>query len=113
MNGIDWQAAGALIGALGTVAAGMWAWIERARAGKAATDADIAQSHAEESIYKMMTERLTALEKDVSNLCDALAQERNRSHALERHISRLECMIRASGTEPPIFEVAQSTAPKA
>ena len=103
MNGIDWTATGGVIGALGGIAGGVWAWIERARRSGAATAADVAQSRAEESVYKLMTERLTALEQDVARLRDELAQERNHSRALERHIIRLETLMRQAGMTPPEF----------
>lgn len=101
--GIDWQATGGVLGAVGGVAAGLWAWFERAKRSSAAASADIAQSHAEESIYRMMTERLTALETDVGRLRDELAQERSHSRALERHIFKLEMLMRQASMDPPPF----------
>jgi|SRR5688572_20486041 len=112
MGGVDWQATGGVIGAIGTLAAGIWAWVERSRRSSAAASADIAQSHAEESIYRMMTERLTALETDVGRLRDELAQERSHSRALERHIFRLEMLMRQAGMEPPPFQDAASAVPR-
>ncbi len=102
-GGIDWAATGGVIGAIGGVVGGLWGWLQRQRHTSAAVDADVAQSHAEESIYRMMTERLTALETDVGRLRDELAQERSHSRALERHIFKLESLMRKAGLEPPEF----------
>lgn len=109
---VNWGDVGGLVGAVAGIAGGIWAWIERQRRSSAATSADVAQSHAEESIYRMMTERLTALEQDVGRLRDELGQERSHSRALERHIFRLEMLMRQAGMEPPAFEDPAGAKPK-
>lgn len=108
----DMATIGGIIGAIGGVVGGLWGWMQHHRRMTAETDSDVAQSKAEESIYRMMTERLTALETDVGRLRDELAQERSHSRALERHIFKLESLMRHAGLEPPTFSDPYFALPK-
>ncbi len=108
----DLVTVGGIIGAIGGVVGGLWGWMQRNRCTTAETDSEVAQSKAEESIYRMMTERLTALETDVGRLRDELAQERSHSRALERHIFKLESLMRRAGLEPPAFSDMHSALPR-
>lgn len=101
---MSWTQLGGALGAVGTVAASIWAWLERSQRTHAEVGADVARENAERSIYTMMTDRLSALEKDVAKLRDELSQERSHSRALERHIWKLERLMRQGGLEPPAFE---------
>lgn len=109
---IDLAAVGGILGAIGGVVGGLWGWMQRNRRNAAEVNSDVAQSKAEESIYRMMTERLTALETDVGRLRDELAQERSHSRALERHIFKLESLMRRAGLEPPVFTDIHSSLPR-
>ncbi len=109
---VDMATVGGIVGAIGGVVGGLWGWMQRHRRTTAETDSNVAQSKAEESIYRMMTERLTALETDVGRLRDELAQERSHSRALERHIFKLESLMRRAGLEPPTFSDLHSALPK-
>ncbi len=109
---VDMATVGGILGAIGGVVGGLWGWMQRHRRTTAETDSNVAQSKAEESIYRMMTERLTALETDVGRLRDELAQERSHSRALERHIFKLESLMRRAGLEPPTFSDLHSALPK-
>lgn len=108
---IDWSVVGGTIAAVGTVAGGAWAWWQRHQKTQAQTRADIAESGAEravadaqQTVYKLLNERLTTLESEVRGLRDELSVERKHSRRLEIHIWRLEGLMRKSGIEPPAFD---------
>lgn len=108
---MDLTTIGGALAAIGTIAAGAWAWFERARRAKAETSADVATSDAQrtvadsqQTVYKMLTERLHALEQDVQSLRNELAAERAHSRKLEIHIWKLEGLMRKANLEPPIFD---------
>lgn len=98
---------GQIVLALATIAAGIgWARekIIKTRVESAAGDAAIAASEGEKTIYKMMEERLTTLEKEMQGVRAELSEERQRSRKLELHIFRLESLMRKAGIDPPVFE---------
>jgi uncharacterized protein HemX len=105
---IDLTALGTAIGAIGTVSAGVWAWVVLQRTKRADTRADVAQSDAARTVadsqrlvYTQMSDRMTAMEGDIKELRAELAEERKHSRALEQKLAALMAWIRAQGLTPP------------
>lgn len=94
---------------LGAAGAGgiIWAvwerWL-RSRVDSANTSASVAAAEGAQTVYKMMEERLTTLEKEMQDVRAELSAERQRSRKLELHIFRLESLMRKAGIDPPAFE---------
>jgi len=76
----------------------------KTRVEAAAGEAAIAASEGEKTIYKMMEDRLSTLEKEMQGVRAELSEERQRSRKLELHIFRLESLMRKAGIDPPVFE---------
>lgn len=104
---IDWNqvgtAAGGILLAIGTFFAGRG---KRAAEGKA----EVAQSNkeaeiadAEGALYRRLREDMDALRSDVNRLRTELDAERTHGRKLERHIWKLEGLMRKAGIEPPPF----------
>ncbi len=101
---IDWTLVGAGVIGLAT-SIGAYFKGQGARSVGAATDgAGIAVADAETALYNRLRERLDSLEGDVTTLRSELDTERRRGRALERHIWRLEVLMRKAGIEPPQLE---------
>lgn len=95
-----------LMGAAG-VGGILWAiwerWL-RSRVDAANTNAAVAAADGERTVYKMMEDRLSTLEKEMQGVRQELSEERQRSRKLELHIFRLESLMRKAGIDPPVFE---------
>ena len=107
---IDWTVVGSGLAAIGTLAGGIWAWWLKNQRAQANTRAEVAEAGAEravadaqQTVYKLLSDRLTALEGEVRTLRDELSAERKHSRRLELHIWRLEGLMRKAGIEPPAF----------
>lgn len=107
---MDFGAIGGVLAAIGALATGAWAWWLKNRKDTAVTKADVARAEAaqevadaQQTIYKLLNERLNTLETEVRGLRDELATERRHSRRLEAHIWRLENLMRKAGIEPPAF----------
>lgn len=107
---MDWTAVGTALGAVGMVAGGVYAWFLKAQKDRANTRAEVAEADsarsvadAQQSVYKLLNERLTTLETEVRGLRSELDTERKHSRRLELHIWRLEGLMRKAGIEPPTF----------
>lgn len=107
---IDYTALGTALGAIGTVAAGVWGWVVLQRKKLADTRADVAQSDAARTVadsqrlvYTQMSDRMTAMEGDIKELRAELAEERKHSRALEQKLAALMAWIRAQGLTPPVL----------
>jgi uncharacterized protein HemX len=105
---IDLTALGTAIGAVGTVSAGVWAWVVLQRKKLADTRADVAAAEAvrtvadsQRLVYTQMSDRMTAMEGDIKELRAELAEERKHSRALEQKLAALMAWIRAQGLTPP------------
>lgn len=84
-----------------------WAVWERwlkGRVDNANTSVAVTVAEGAQTVYKMMEERLTTLEKDVQGVRVELSQERTRSRKLELHIFKLEALMRVAGIDPPAYE---------
>lgn len=110
---LDLGTLGTAAGVLTTIGTAAWAWWERTRKNHAETKADVAQSDAERAVadsqttvYKLLTDRLAMVEKDVTVLRTELAAERAHSRKLEMHIWRLENLMRASNLTVPEFNAS-------
>lgn len=112
---IDWNQLGGAIAAAtvtgGTLAGGAWAWWQRHQKVQAQTRADIAESNADravadsqQTVYKMLTDRVGTLEAEVRGMRAELAAERAHNRQLVLHIWKLEGLMRKAGIEPPPFE---------
>lgn len=97
----DWGAIGTAAAAVSALATGAWAWWLKNKKSVAETNSQVAVADAQQTVYKLMTDRLTALEGDVKELRAELAEERKHSRALERKLAALEAWIRAQGLTPP------------
>lgn len=107
---MDMGVLGGAIAAVGSVAAGIWAWWLRNKKAVAETRAEVAESDAskavadaQQTVYKLLNERLTTLESEVRGLRQELVVERAHSRKLELQIVRLDRWIRSKGLEPPTF----------
>ena len=98
---IDWAVIGTGLGALATNAI---TYFMTKGKRKAADAVDIAVADAESTLYNRLRERLDALEGDVTKLRGELDTERKHGRKLERHIWRLEGLMRKAGVEPPPFD---------
>ena len=112
MSGIDLEAIGFAIVAIGAGIGGAFAWLMKVRKVSAATNAAVAQSGAdtaeavaETAVYQLITARLTVLEADQLALRAELAQERRRSRLLLNHIWVLESLMRAAGMQTPVLAI--------
>lgn len=108
---MDWNVIGGVLAAVGAIATGAWGWWLKNRKDTAATQAHVANARAAEevadaqqTIYRLLNERLNTLEVEVRGLRDELATERRHSRKLEVHIWRLEGLMRGAGLEPPVFD---------
>jgi len=115
MSGIDWTAAGGTLAAIGAVVSGAWAWLERQKRVRAETNAEVAQSAAEESVadaqsvvYKRLAERVEVLERAQLTLGQQLAEEvklrmaaQEEAHRLRLRVRTLESVIRGLGAVIP------------
>ncbi len=114
---MDWGAIGTAIGSIGLVAGGIYGvWLQRGKKA-AGTRADIAESDAKVSeanavgtvadaqltVYNLLLERVTTLEKDMRLVRQELAEERQHSRRLVLHIWKLEQLMRAAGVDVPAF----------
>jgi hypothetical protein len=105
---VDWQK----VVEYGTyIVLGVGGWFAgRAKRG-AETKAEVAQSNkdaeiadAEGALYRRLREDLDALRGDVNRLRAELDSERTHGRKLERHVWKLEGLMRKAGLEPPPFE---------
>jgi len=90
------------------VAGSVWLWILNQRKKLAETKATVAESEAargvadaQGTVYKLITDRLTRLETEVTEVRAELAEERKHSRQLEQKVAALEAWIRAQGLTPP------------
>lgn len=105
---IDWTV---IWGVVGPALSGLAVWLKTRKPNQAKVDAAIAQARAETSLadaegalYRRLREDMDALRGDVDRLRAELATERTHGRKLERHIWRLEGLMRKSGLEPPPFD---------
>lgn len=105
------------VSTIGLLAGGAYAWWLKQQKNAAEVKADVAGSNADravadaqQTVYKLLTDRLTKLEAEVSdqrkelNACRVeLDAERRHSRALEIHVRKLEAMMRSAGITPPPF----------
>lgn len=114
---VDLPSVGAAVAAtivsIGTIVGGGYAWWLRSQRDHAAARADVAESNADrtvadaqQTVYKMLTERMSSLEGDVRGLRAELALERRNGRRLALHIWKLETLMRSAGLEPPPFHEA-------
>lgn len=102
---LHWQQIGAGL-ASGVAIVLIW-WFRRTVA-EARDQTSVAQSRAatavadaESAIYRLLVERMSALEKEVDRLTQAENDSRQRERALEEHIFHLENLMRRAGMDVP------------
>lgn len=102
---LDWTA---IWGVIGPALAGLATFLATRKPNKAKLDAAVAQAKADGSaadaegtLYRRLREDVDALSGDVKRLRAELDTERTHSRKLERHIYRLERLMRNAGIEPP------------
>jgi uncharacterized protein HemX len=107
---LDLATLGGAIASVGAVAGGMYAWWLKTQKDRANVRADVAQADttravadANQSVYKLLNERLTTLEAEVRSQRTELDAERRHSRRLVLHIWKLEGLMRKAGLEPPGF----------
>lgn len=108
---IDAAAAGQVLVWIGTAAVGAWGIWQKILKDRAATATTVAESKAEQSVadaqqivYTTLTNRLTALETEMQSVRNELAVERQHSRNLEKHIWKLEGVMRQAGVPVPAFD---------
>lgn len=69
----------------------------------AQANAEVAMADAEGTLYRRLREDLDAMRADLNRLRAELDTERKHGRKLERHIWRLERLMREKGLEPPPF----------
>lgn len=111
---LDWAAIWAV---LGPAVVGLGTWLKMRKPNQAKMDAAVAQARAEGSIadaegalYRRLREDLDAVRGDVDRLRAELAAERTHGRKLERHIWRLEGLMRKANLEPPPFDESEMSA---
>jgi hypothetical protein len=107
---MDLATIGGSLASVGLLAGGAWAWVLKTRKAQAETRADVAESDsartvadAQQTVYKLLIERVTTLEADMRQVRAELTTERAHSRKLELHIWRLEGLMRKANLEPPAF----------
>lgn len=91
------------VGAAGGVLWAAWErWIKN-KVVAANSEAQVAISAAQETVYTMMTNRLESLEKEMQAVRAELAAERAHGRKLELHIFKLESLMQKANLEPPAF----------
>lgn len=107
---IDWTAVGTAIAGVGAIGSAVYAGWLKVQKNRANTRADVAEADssrtvadAQQTVYRLLNERLTTLENEVRGLRNELDTERKHSRRLELHIWRLEGLMRKAGIEPPAF----------
>jgi predicted RNase H-like nuclease (RuvC/YqgF family) len=98
---LDWQSIGAAASAVVAIATGAWAWWLKNKRQVAETKAEVAVADGQQTVYKLMDDRLKTMEADIKDLRAELAEERRHSRDLERKLSMLDAWIRAQGLTPP------------
>lgn len=93
------------------MAGGAWAWWLKHQRETALTRADVAESNADrtvadaqQTVYKLLSDRLTTLEAEVRSQRTELDRERAHNRLLTLHIWKLEGLMRKAGLEPPPFD---------
>lgn len=119
MMELDWQSVGTAVSALAAMGAGVWAGVLKFKKTVAEARADVATSKSEQvvadaqgTVYRLMEQRLIALEGKVAQLEKGVQARDDTIRQLHQHISRLEQLMREKGIEPPTLVIAtiQSTA---
>jgi hypothetical protein len=102
---MDWQQVGA---GLAAGASTVLLWWHRRTVKDAQDKASVAQAglarvaaDAESAVYRLLVERMNALEKEVERLTHAENESRLRERALEEHIFHLENLMRKAGMDVP------------
>jgi len=105
------QAVGATLLAVGAVASGVWNFVLKNKVAIAKTKVEVAKSdasraveNANHSIVSLLTERLTAVERDVQSLRAELAVERNLVRSKDSYIWILIKILRDQSIEFPAFD---------
>lgn len=97
MSEVSWEQAGVAVGAVGTLAGGIWTWVLRqraalakSRAGAAAERAEEAASRASSAIsdaqtttFQLLRDRQVQLEGELQELREQLEEERRARRAIE------------------------------
>lgn len=111
---IDWSTVGGAITAIGIGVGAVWAWWQKTQRTQATTRAEIAEAKADEvvadaqqTVYKLMVQRLSALEDEMRAVRDELARERQHNRRLTMRIWELEGLMHQAGiTIPPFLDSA-------
>lgn len=110
---IEAAVVGQFITYVGLVLSGAYNVWQSLKLKRASNTAQVAESNAQtavadsqQTIYKLLTDRLTSLEAEQSKIREELAEERRHSRKLELHIFQLEGLMRKAGLEPPVFDTA-------
>lgn len=112
---MDWQVVGTAIGAVGTAASALVAWLFKVRKDRAESkvgtaEAAAATSRAEASsaVFELVQRqladvsgRLASAESKIDSLLEQVRERDNRIHALELHVVDLEATLRKHGIDPP------------
>lgn len=115
MIDVSWQDIGKAAAAALVGAGGVFTWWSRRAAREARVDAEAAKADAEAAqagtrvvladaesqLYKLLVERMQALEANVTTLSQQLAEARQREQVLETHIFHLENLMRKAGMDVP------------
>lgn len=111
---VDWTA---IWGVVGPAVVGLATWLRmrkpneaKVAAAVAAARSEAAISDAEGALYTRLREDMDALRGDVNRLRAELDAERTHGRKLERHIWKLEGLMRKAGLEPPPFDEAEAKA---
>ena len=116
LNAVGTAIASTLV-AIGTLAGGAYAWWLKHQRAEAQTRADVAESNADrtvadaqQTVYKLLTNRLTTLEQEMASVRAELASERNENRRLMRRIWELEGLMHKAGIDIPPFADNPATA---
>ena len=99
-----WMGGGDVVLGVAGVGGILWAIYEkfmRHKLQEANTDSGVAVANANEALFTMLTQRLTAVEEEVKQLKTALEREREYTRTL------VELMVAAGQTPPPYPALAR------
>lgn len=114
---LDWSTIGGAITALGIGIGAVWAWWQKNQRTQATTRAEVAEAKADEvvadaqqTVYKLMVQRLAALEDEMRAVRAELASERQHNRRLTMRIWELEGLMHKAGiTIPPFLDSAPAS----
>jgi len=105
---MDWGTIGGALAAAGLGAGAVWGWFLKQKIAVSQTDAEVSAheaqrmaADAQHTLYKNLNDRVNSLEVELREVRAELSIERRHSRMLEKHIYRLEDLMRKNNLPVP------------